>query len=151
MPAGDGQMAQHLAFLSTEPASRGERQLAWIVAPVSPLAFVGGLPFVRVPLPPVPAFIPCNEAAPWISDTITTVLLFSQFVRLRPRAPLLLGTGYLFDLRFCFADLTAENPGFRPVARPRVTGGCSHGGRASKRRSTRRWPGSCRIRKISLG
>jgi signal transduction histidine kinase len=67
------------------------------VVGVSLLAFLAGLPFVRVPLPQVPAFIPSYEAALWLNDTITAVLLFSQFTRLRSRAVLLLAAGYLFD------------------------------------------------------
>jgi signal transduction histidine kinase len=67
------------------------------VVGVSLLAFLVGLPFVRTPLPRVPAFIPRYEAALWISDTITAVLLFSQFTRLRSRGVLLLAAGYLFD------------------------------------------------------
>ncbi len=84
-------------FLSTEPARPGEKRLAGVVVAVSLLAFLAGLPFVRVPLLRVPAFIPSYEAALWISDTVTAVLLFSQFMRLRSRALLLLAAGYLFD------------------------------------------------------
>jgi signal transduction histidine kinase len=85
------------AFLSTEPARPGEKRLAWVVVAVSLLAFLVGLPFVRTQFPRVPAFIPSYEAALWINDTITAVLLFSQFMRLRSRALLLLAAGYLFD------------------------------------------------------
>ena len=85
------------AFLSTEPARPGEKRLALAVVVASLLAFLIGLPFVRVQLPRLPAFIPSYEAALWINDTITAVLLFSQFVRLRSRAVLLLAAGYLFD------------------------------------------------------
>ncbi len=84
-------------FLSTEPARPGEKRLAWVVVTVSALAFLVGLPFVHTPLPHVPAFIPSYEAALWINDTITAVLLFSQFTRLRSRALRLLAAGYLFD------------------------------------------------------
>jgi signal transduction histidine kinase/CheY-like chemotaxis protein len=84
-------------FLSTAPARQGEKRLAWIVAIASLLASLVGLPFVRTPLPQVPAFIPSYEAALWINDTITAVLLFSQFSRLRSGAMLLLAAGYLFD------------------------------------------------------
>jgi hypothetical protein len=73
-------------FLSTEPARPGEKRLAGVVVAVSLPAFMAGLPFVRVPLLRVPAFIPGYEGALWISDTFTAVLLFSQFMRLRSRA-----------------------------------------------------------------
>jgi signal transduction histidine kinase len=97
MSAVEPQAGQRLAFLSTEPARPGEKRLAWGVVAVSLLAFAAGLPFVRVPLPHVPAFIPSYEAALWTCDIITATLLFSQFVRLRSRAVLLLAAGYLFD------------------------------------------------------
>ena len=88
---------QQQAFLSTEPARLGEKKFAAVVVAGSLLAFAIGVPFVRIPLQPVPAFIPAYEAALWINDTLTAVLLFSQFGRLRSRALLLLGAGYLFD------------------------------------------------------
>jgi two-component system, sensor histidine kinase and response regulator len=88
---------QRHAFLSTEPARPTEKKLAWLVVAISLLAFVVGLPFVRTPLAQIPAFIPSYEAALWINDTITAVLLFSHFARLRSYALLVLATGYLFD------------------------------------------------------
>ena len=97
MAITDRQSGPSQAFLSTEPARPGEKRLAWVVVGLSLLAFLAGLPFVRVPLPQVPAFIPSYAAALWINDTITAVLLFSQFTRLRSRAVLLLAAGYLFD------------------------------------------------------
>jgi signal transduction histidine kinase/CheY-like chemotaxis protein len=93
----DNQTEPRQVFLSTEPARPGEKRLAWVVVIVSLLAFLVGLPFVRSPLPRVPAFIPSYEAALWINDMITAALLFSQFMRLRSRALLLLAAGYLFD------------------------------------------------------
>lgn len=84
------------AFLSTEQAGPGEKKLARIVVAASLLAFAVGVPFVRTPLAPVPAFIPTYEAALWINDAITAVL-FSHFARLRSRALLSLAAGYLFD------------------------------------------------------
>src|ERR1700733_4787370 len=97
MTLTDNQTGPREAFLSTEPARPGEKRLAWVVAAVSLLAFLAGLPFVRMQFPRVPAFIPSYEAALWINDTITAVLLFSQFMRVRSRALLLLAAGYLFD------------------------------------------------------
>jgi signal transduction histidine kinase len=85
------------AFLSTELARPGEKRLACLVVGVSLLAFLAGLPFVRMPLMRAPAFIPTYEAALWINDTITAVLLLTQFMRLKSRALLLLAAGYLFD------------------------------------------------------
>ena len=84
-------------FLSTALAEPVERRLAWLVVGASLLAFMAGLPFVRMPLVHVPAFIPGYEAALWINDTLTAGLLFIQFARLRSWALLVLASGYLFD------------------------------------------------------
>ena len=84
-------------FLSTVPAGVGERRFALAVVVLSALIFLSAIPFVRVPLAKVPAFIPCYESAQAINDLITAVLLFGQFIRLRSRALLALASGYLFD------------------------------------------------------
>jgi signal transduction histidine kinase/CheY-like chemotaxis protein len=84
-------------FLATEIASRREKMVARAVVAASLVGFVVGASFVRQPLPRIPAFIPAYEAALWVTDTITAILLLSQFARLRSRALLILATGYLFD------------------------------------------------------
>jgi signal transduction histidine kinase len=91
------EVEQQQAFLSTELSGPGEKRFARLIVGISLLAFIAGVPFVRIPLAHVPAFIPGYEAALWINDTLTAVLLFSQFVRLRSRAVLVLAAGYLFD------------------------------------------------------
>jgi hypothetical protein len=78
-------------------ASPREKQLGLIAVLVSLAGFVAGVPFVRRQLAHIPAFIPAYEAALWVTDTITAVLLFSQFTRLRSRALLMVASGYLFD------------------------------------------------------
>jgi PAS domain S-box-containing protein len=83
-------------FLSTLPASRGDRSAALAVVVVSAVLFVIAVPFAGVPLPPVPAFVASYQSALAINDLITAVLLFSQFAILRSRAMLLLASGYLF-------------------------------------------------------
>ncbi len=84
-------------FLATALATRGEERLALTIAVVFFVAFVAIVPFVRVPLAKLPAFIPSYEAALFFIDLITAILLFDQFVRLRSVAILALGSGYLFD------------------------------------------------------
>jgi len=64
------------AFVSIAPASARERRVALSVAVLSLLAFAAAVPFVRVPLQQVPAFIPAYEAALIIEDLITAALLF---------------------------------------------------------------------------
>jgi signal transduction histidine kinase/ActR/RegA family two-component response regulator len=87
---------EHRAFLSTLPAARGERQLALVVVLVSVAIFLTAVPFAKVPLAPIGAFIPIYESALVISDLITAVLLFGQFSFLGSRALLVLASGYLF-------------------------------------------------------
>ncbi len=82
--------------LSSMLASRNDRRLAWAAVLASTLIFLAVVPFVTVPLLPVPGFIPVYEAALVLSDTITAVLLFGQFSIARRRALLALATGYLF-------------------------------------------------------
>ncbi len=95
--AATGECESRSAFLSTVVAGRDERRLALVVVLLSALGFAAALPFVRVPLAKVPAFIPSFESALLINDLITAVLLFGQFTQTRSRALLALACGYLFD------------------------------------------------------
>ena len=83
-------------FLSTMPATRGDRISALAVVGVSAVLFACAVPFAGVPLAPVPAFVASYQSALAINDLITAVLLFSQFAISRSRALLLLTSGYLF-------------------------------------------------------
>ncbi len=83
-------------FLSTLPATRGDRTAALVIVGISAILFALAVPFAGVPLLPVPAFVASYQSALAVSDTITAVLLLSQFAILRSRALLVLSTGYLF-------------------------------------------------------
>jgi PAS domain S-box-containing protein len=83
-------------FLSTLPASTRDRKIAVAVVCGSAIFFAAALPFLRVPLPPIPAFVASYQAALAICDLITTIFLLSQFTILRSRALLLLASGYFF-------------------------------------------------------
>ena len=91
-----GSIEQRQFFLATALATRREQQVAVVLAVIAFLAFCVAVPFVRVPLARMPAFIPSYSALFFI-DLITAVLLFDQFVRLRSFAVLALASGYLFD------------------------------------------------------
>ncbi|HUZ71664.1 MAG TPA: MASE4 domain-containing protein [Stellaceae bacterium] len=71
--------------------------MAKVVVALSILGFAAAVPFVRVKLPAIPAFIPTYESALLLNDLITSVLIFGLFVELRSRALLVLASGYLFD------------------------------------------------------
>ncbi len=85
------------AFPSTVRAKRGERRLALVVVILSLLLFLLCVPFARLQLPAVWAFIPIYETALAITDLITAGLIFSQFNILRSRSLLVLACGYLFS------------------------------------------------------
>jgi len=83
-------------FLSTLPASARDRKIAFGVVAASAIFFAAALPFARVPLPAVPAFVASYQSALVICDVITAILLLSQFALLRSRALLVLASGYIF-------------------------------------------------------
>src|SRR5207302_8410227 len=83
-------------FVSTLPAGPGERRLALAVVLVSLAIFLSAVPFAKLPLGQVWAFIPIYQSALVVNDLITAVLLFGQFGFLRSRALLVLAGGYLF-------------------------------------------------------
>ncbi len=88
---------QNFPFLATALATRREKWIALAIAVAALVAFLALVPFVRVPLPPWPAFIPAYETALFFIDLITAALLFEQFARLLALSILVLASGYLFD------------------------------------------------------
>ena len=84
------------AFLLDQPVGPSERRRALAVAFVSAAIFAALVPFAKLKLAPVPAFIPIYESALVLTDLITAVLLFGQYRILRAQALLLLACGYLF-------------------------------------------------------
>ena len=93
------------AFLSTAPAEKRERRLALAAVVVSALVFMAATPFAKLPLAPVPAFIPVYESALILNDLITCVLLFSVFGIVRSRGLLVLASGYLFSALMALSHL----------------------------------------------
>lgn len=101
-PETHGEGADHTAgirsaFLATEIANEKQTRFALGVVVISALLFAVALPYAKVKLAPVAAFIPAYESALIINDLITAVLLLGQFMKLRSRAILALAAGYLFD------------------------------------------------------
>jgi signal transduction histidine kinase len=82
--------------LSTLPAGPGELRLALVVAVISTALFAVAVPFAKIPLTQVWAFIPVYQSALVINDVVTAVLLFGQFGISRSSALLALASGYLF-------------------------------------------------------
>jgi diguanylate cyclase (GGDEF)-like protein len=83
-------------FLSDQAASRNERRFAAAVIACSTLIFLGLAPFAKLPLTPVPAFIPIYQSALLINDLITVVFLLGQSQFSRGKALIVLAGGYLF-------------------------------------------------------
>jgi signal transduction histidine kinase len=70
--------------------------LALAVAAMLLFAFCVTVPFTRMHLPHLDAFIPTLQGIFCVNDLITAVLLFSQFSIGRSRALLIIASGYLF-------------------------------------------------------
>jgi len=94
--AAMGMPADGAGFLLNQPAVRSQRWRAAAVLFASVLLFGTLVPFVRVPLGTLPAFIPIYESALLTNDAITAVLLFGQYRILRSRALMVLACAYLF-------------------------------------------------------
>jgi hypothetical protein len=80
MNAGES-TAERRLFLVKALATPRHKRLAAVVAAIAFVAFAGAVPFVRLPLAQMPAFIPTYEAALFFIDLITALLLFEKFVR----------------------------------------------------------------------
>jgi len=84
-------------LLSTVAASGPERKLALGMVAVSAIFFLAAVPFAKVQLAAVPAFIPLYQSALVVCDLLTAALLLAQFGILRLRALLILASAYLFS------------------------------------------------------
>ncbi len=102
-------------FLSTKPATHRDRTLALAVVVISSILFACIVPFVGMPLTPVPAFVASYQSALAINDLITAILLFSQFAILRTWALLLLASGYLFTAAAALAHALTFPGTFAPT------------------------------------
>ena len=85
------------ADLALVPATPREQYLGLAVVLISLLTLAAVVPFVRVPLPKITAFIPSYESALAFSDLVTAILLFGHVARRRSIAFLALACGYLFN------------------------------------------------------
>jgi len=83
--------------LATAVATANNRKVAYCVGGAALLAFLVIVPFARIPLPRVPAFIPAYAAALVFVDFLTAILLLGHYTRLRSLPVLVLTAAYLFD------------------------------------------------------
>lgn len=84
------------AFLPTQHAGRREIKYALAAVLISALIFLITVPYAKLPLSQVPAFIPAYVSSLVLCDLITAALLFGQFSVLRSVSLLVLAGGYLF-------------------------------------------------------
>jgi signal transduction histidine kinase len=84
--------------LSSLPPSRMQQRLALIVALliVLPALLISATGTQQVKLPAIDALIPLYGMAMFVSDSITAVLLFTQFSIVRSRALLVISNGYVW-------------------------------------------------------
>jgi signal transduction histidine kinase/CheY-like chemotaxis protein len=92
-------------FLSSLPATGGERRLGVLVLLVSLGVFLAAIPFATRDLAHIDAFIPAYDSAVFINDMITCVLLFGQFAIVGKRGLMTLASGYLFTGMMALAHL----------------------------------------------
>ncbi len=85
------------AWLLSLPPTRRQTWWAIAVAVCQVAALVLVAPFAKTPLAEINAFIPAIEGVIFLTDLITSVLLFSQFAIYRLSALLVLACGYLFS------------------------------------------------------
>jgi diguanylate cyclase (GGDEF)-like protein len=84
-------------FLSNVALSQRDLRLALAVVLVSVAIFVGLVPYAKVPLAQVWAFIPCYESMLVICDLVTVLLLLGQATASRSRNLLVLACAYFFS------------------------------------------------------
>jgi PAS domain S-box-containing protein len=93
----EGELQGAEAVVATATAGPRQRRIAIAAIILSAAAFAACVPYARMKLTPVPAFIPAYEAQLLLIDLITAIMLVGQYVQLRSAALLALGAGYLFD------------------------------------------------------
>jgi signal transduction histidine kinase len=84
--------------LSNLPPSRTQQKLALIVALLIVLSaiLISATGMQQVKLPAIDALVPLYGMAMFVSDSITAVLLFTQFSIVRSRALLVISSGYVW-------------------------------------------------------
>ena len=84
-------------ILSSLPPSKAQKQLALVVVlGILAVVFIVTGPLSHLRTSPVPAFLPIYVTTMIATDSITAILLFTQFVILRSRAILVIAIGYTF-------------------------------------------------------
>jgi diguanylate cyclase (GGDEF)-like protein len=107
--------AEPAVFLSALSADRGECLLAGAVIVASAAMFIALAPFAKMPLAPLPAFIPIYQSALVINDVVTVVFLLEQSRLSQSRALAFLAGGYLFTALMSIAHVMTFPGLFSPT------------------------------------
>ena len=106
------------AWLLNLPPTRQQTRLAVAVAACQ-LAIIALLvPFAGVPLGQMNGFIPVVEGIVFVTDLVTSVLLFSQFATHRLNALLVLACGYLSSALIIIPHALSFPDAFSPIRLP---------------------------------
>ncbi|MES3001942.1 MAG: MASE4 domain-containing protein [Pseudomonadota bacterium] len=101
-------------FLSTLSPGRSQWRAASAVVLLSLALFLAVAPFAKVPLQPVPAFLPIYQSALVVVDLITMTLLLGQYTILKSRGLLVLACAYLFSALMAIAHAVSFPGLFAP-------------------------------------
>jgi signal transduction histidine kinase len=100
--------------LANIPPNAGQRRTARIFVLVLFAILAITWPFATMKLPAIEAFVPSLAAALLVSDSVTAVLLFGQYVILRRWALLVIANGYVFSALVVVAHALAFPGAFSP-------------------------------------
>lgn len=110
-----GEIGEAGAWLTDLPPSTRQSWLAVAVAAVALVAFGVVAPFAGKPLAQLNAFFPSLDAIVFVTDLITSVLLFAQFSISRSRSLLALANGYLFTALIVVPHALTFSGAFSPT------------------------------------
>ena len=103
-------------ILSSLPPSKAQKRLALVVLlGILAVVFVVTGPLSQLRTSPVPAFLPIYVTTMIAADSITAILLFTQFAILRSRAILAIAIGYAFSALVLIPYLLTFPGLFRPA------------------------------------
>jgi signal transduction histidine kinase len=102
-------------WLGGLPPTSRQSWSAVAVAAVALVAFGAVAPFAGRPLAELNAFFPSLDAIVFVTDLITSVLLFAQFSISRSRALLVLASGYLFTSLIVIPHALTFSGAFSPT------------------------------------
>jgi len=101
--------------LANTPPTPDQRRMARAFLLALLLILLGTWPFAATKLPEVDAFVPALAGALFVSDCVTSALLFAQFSILRQWALLVIASGYLFSALIVVAHALTFPRAFTPT------------------------------------